>query len=653
MRPLIVVLHARSERALSSAARFWDLPATTAPAELVGALYPILTDAWQLALGIERIGPLAHAMLRTVANYRTPLSPAAIAAALAVPESIVIGTARQLYIAGILASESTDQGPQLFLPNELARLVLRLERERNEPLVPETALPTLLDRLTDHELLEMAERYGVRIVPTVTTRHEAARALLEVLERSETLRTLQTNLSPAARALFEFLLRENRPVPLRDILARSRSSFGELRRSVSELARWGAIWRTSTNDQLAVVVPRALVSLATPTGLRALPEAVDPLDPSPGWTTLVDLLLFLARRLDASVATNRSGARSAAAAGVERNLPSLRSVPLGHDTYLDFLERLTRSLGLLRSDGTVDPARLRSWLQLSFAEQARRLLRTWRSLPDSQERTRRHRLLEQCKALEPEVWYEWSSLSESAAADEKRQPERLAQELEWLGLLARGRTASGWLAVRVTAWGQWMLELTEHPPALRLALTLRIAGCPDLLLANLFPAVVWLIARLGEPERIGSTLVWKLTAERVARYVQWSARTDAAPREPEKLAAAVLRQLERAFGQTLPGCWSEAVRALFAHNRPALVRPALVLRLVSEADRERAQQALQARSWTVIPIGPAELLITDWEPRQRAQLVAALRRAGFLVDWPEEARASRATVRRSWRRRSG
>ncbi len=627
MRPLIVVLNQRSRQALTTAARFWDAPVSDDVAELVGTLYPILTDPWQLILGIERIGPTAYPPLLALAHRRVALAPRELALALGEEESRLLPILRQLYGAAIIASESGDDGLRLFLPSELIRLVLRLERERDDPASPEMPLDHLLERLPDHELLEVAERYGMPVVPTASTRREATEYLLARMQRPDLLGSVRTKLSGFSTELLDLLCRERRAVPLQVLIQRTRGRFGDLRKALSELAHWGTIWHTTVDGHSAVFVPLALSSSAQPAGSLPTSEAVETFVATTPTLSLADLLVVLSRGL--TEPAERRGLHEALVDPLS-GLPGLSPDPFA---YPAFLERCARALGLLRSDNGVDLTRLRMWLRLPFAEQARRLLRTWRSVPEEHARARRYRMLERLRALHTETWYAWTSLFGTDLGDDERQEAWTTYELVWLGILALGRTASGVRVVRLTDWGTWLLERSVTPPPDEQSLVLRLAGCPDLTLSQPNPSIVWLASRLGDVERVSKTLVAVLSARQVSHYLRWVARVEEAPPDPDMLARVVRQQLARATGGQLPPTWDAALRSLFAQHRTATARQALVLAFAREEDRERAEQLLAAERWQVTRISAAELLITGWDHRQRAQLLAALRRGGFVVEW--------------------
>ncbi|MCX7623683.1 MAG: hypothetical protein RMK01_06205 [Thermomicrobium sp.] len=631
MRPLIAVLHERSRAALANAARYWELPSSGDPAELIGLLYPVLTDAWQLALGIERVGEQALPVLTVLAQHRSSLPPSQVGAAIRGDEGLTLRVLRQLYVAGIVASESSPEGPRVYLPNELIRLVLRLVREREQPLAPDAPLDALLERLSDHELLESAELYGMRVVPAVTTRQEASSFLLERLQRPETLAKARAALAPAALSLFDALRQAGGPLAVAEAQSRFGKSFGEFRMVVSELARWGLVWRSTTQGRLALLVPSVFARDTDSTRTirsigRAEPyETISPLAP------LVDLVLLAAQALARDLeATLPSGA-------ADETLPTggrwFRDDPVTRPVYLDFLRRCARSLGLLRSDGGLDRTRLRSWLRLSFPEQARRVLRAWLSVPEPEERRTRNQLVQTLRELEPLAWYAADALVGSGSPEAERTGQRLLRELAWLAVVALGQTPGGVSAVQLTLWGSWLLGRTSDVPVPSLSVGFRLVGRGSFAIPHATPSTVWLAALLGDVEPAGSTLVSHVSAESVARYVRYLTTLEAGPRSPESLARAVLDELERGAGTELPPEWRDALLRLFTQSRPAVVRPALVLDFANAEDRERARAALRPAGWETAPLGTHQLLVWEPDPKRRARLLATLRRAGFIASW--------------------
>lgn len=635
MRPLLVVLHERALQSLTAAARFWDLPSTSRASDLVGSLYPLLTDPWQLALGLERIGPLAWKTVALLARLRTALRPTDLARELGADESVVLPILRKLYSAAIVASQSTDDGPTLYLPTELARLATRLQQERDDPLSVEAGISELLDRLTDHELLELAERYGMRVLPTVTTREEAVTYLTTRLADPALQRDIRTSLSPRAQQLLDRLSSDQRPLPVAVLLAEPHWSFGELRRTIAELARWGLVWRTEESGRLSLLLPSLLTSVRVgPTH----PQPIDLAESMTHWlpiVTLLDLLSLLARVHRESGAAGSAGSSTKDDSARAATHRWFRHEPSEQALYVEFLQRIVRVLGLVGSEGTVDRARHASWLRLSFPEQGRRLLRAWRFTLDPGQRAEADRILRTLRSLAIDTWYEWAAIvgHRPLSGKPEYRHERLARELDWVGVLARGQTTAGTLAVRVTPWGAWLLGLRTDPPAHSVTANLSAKGCPPIELATLTPELAWLLLRLGDLRQTEREPGWQVTPQSVARYVVAAVRGESAPRAPEELGHVVLRTLEAADGRPLPSVWRDTLLTWFAQSRPALARAALHLRFSSSEDRERARAALEAARWHVAPLGQFDLLVIDFEARHRARLVSLLRRAGFVLDW--------------------
>lgn len=635
MRPLLVILHERPLQSLLAAARFWDLPLSDHASDLVGALYPVLTDSWQLALGLERIGQQAWLVVTALARHRVAITPSGLATDLGVDESTLLPTLRSLYSAAILATQSSEQGPHVYLTTEIGRLVTRLEQERAEPLPHDAPLPDLLARLADHELLELAERYGMQVLPTVTSRQEATAFLLERLTDPERRRDLRQQLPPRAQQLLDDLIAVRRPVPVRVFLGDPAWSFGEFRRAIAELARWGLVWRTDERGTLSVLVPHTLnTALPSP----SLPRPVEEVEPGIQWSPvgfLIDLLALLALVGGQRTQLHARPVPSGPVSAVTSPRRLLRDEPGEQAAYVAFLTEHARRLGLLTTAGSLERSRLAQWLRLPFAEQARRVFRVWRAGSDHAQGTPRDRILQLLRTLRHDAWYEWSALVRQDRQDPSvdRRHEPVARELDWLGILQRGRTAAGTLAVRLTPWGAWLLGLHSVPPASVLSASVRIDGCPTQPIASLTPTVAWFLSRSAELERVHPEPCWLLTSTSIARLVRTSIRGDPSTPVQHDFATAAVRTLEGAIGQPLPPAWRDRLREWFAHSRPAVAQSALVLRFVDDVDRERARETLVTAQWSVVPLGRSELVVFAYDPRQRSKLVSILRRSGFVLEW--------------------
>lgn len=635
MRPLLVLLHERPLQSLIAAARFWDLPSTSEGAELVGSLYPLLTDPWQLALALERVGPLAWQTVAVLARRRTPLRPSELAIDLNCEESLILPVLRKLYSAGIVASQSLEDGPILYLPTELVRIVTRLDHERDVPLSPSVTLHELFDRLTDHELLEIAERYGMHVLPTVTTREEAVAFLTARLPDPARQGEIYSALSPRTRQLLDRLRADHRPLRVAALLAEPDWPFGELRRTIAELARWGLIWRTVDNGRLALLLPVFLTAVRVPLTSPQPIAHVESMRQSLPVATLLDLLWVLAR----SQHSGHTPWPAASSRKKERVVPVperwFRYEPSEQGPYVEFLQRLVRALGLLSSDGTIDRARLAGWLRLSFPEQGRRVLRAWRFTLEAPQQAKVDRILRTVRSLAIDTWYEWETIIRHypSREEDEHRPELLARELDWLGVLARGQTTASKLAVRLTSWGAWLLGLRSEPPPQTMRAKLVAQGCPPLAFATLTPELVWLLLRLSDPRQKGEEFGWQVSPQSVARYVAAMIRGESTPRAPEEIGSQVLRALETAYGHPLPMVWQDTLLGWFTASQPVVARAALLLRFRTSEDRERALRSLEATRWHVVPIGQSDLLFVDFEARNRARLVSILHREGFVIDW--------------------
>ncbi|MFN3336564.1 MAG: hypothetical protein ACK42I_03570, partial [Thermomicrobium sp.] len=514
--------------------------------------------------------------------------------------------------------------------------VTRLQHERDSPLSVEAGIHELLDRLTDHELLELAEQYGMQVLPTVTTRNEAVTFLTTRLADPALQRDIRGSLSPRAQQLLDRLSSEQRPLPVSVLLTEPHWSFGELRRTIAELGRWGLLWRTTEEDgQLSLLLPSLL------SGVRVEPTRPQPIALAQSMThwpptiTLLDLLTLLARVHRGSDAARPTGSRTKDDRTRAATYRWFRHEPSEQASYFEFLQRIARTLGLLGSGGTVDRVRLASWLQLPFPQQGRRLFRAWRFTLHPEERAEADRILRMLRSLAINTWYEWAAIASSCPLSGKPEyrHERLARELEWAGVLARGQTTVGTLAVRVTPWGAWLLGFRTEPPVHSLTAKLSARGCPPVELATLTPELTWLLLGIGDPHQAEQAPHWQVTPQSVARYVATATRSETAPRAPEELAQVVLRTLEAAHGRPLPPVWQDTLFTWFAQSRPARARSALHLRFSTPEDRERARAALETARWPVTPLGQLDLLVVDFESRHRARLVSLLRRAGFALDW--------------------
>ncbi len=647
MRPLLVVLHDRPLQSLRAAARFWEIAPTESAAELTGLLYPILTDAWQVALALERLGELADAAGRILAERRLALTPNEIARALGRDEGATIAVLRQLYVAGLLASEPSGEGPRVFLPNEVARVIQRLEHERSDPIGPDSPLPALFAQLTDHELLELAERYGLAVIPSVTSRDQAVEYLVSRLADPTVLQRVCRGLSPRAQQLLTHLESRRAPLPLSELVRDRRWTFGELRRAVIELARCGLIWRTGEGSARCLMVLPALIlgTSSTPT-LQPI-DAVSVTTQAPSHAAVLDLLLLLACLLRSGTAWPRDSrpSRPLAAAIVHQHWfwEDARD-PL---VYLTFLRRCAGSLGLLTPRGELARPRLAAWLGASFAEQQRRLFRVWSATVDPRDRELLTALIRQLRSLRVGAWYEWNEVVRESLAGSTafEREETHLQELEWFGIVQRGRTPAGSRAIRLTPWGSWTLGILRSAPHIDTRALLETENGLKLELSTLTPQIIWIATLLGTLQSSRPVPTWLLAARTLQDFVRMELRSGWFALSLADLPAAVIQLLERALGSPLPASWRETFRAWLAHSRPAIVRPALAVRFTSTSDRDQARALLEKVVESIDPLDDLTLLVWLPEPRARSAIETVLRKGGFLVELQDPAGANRPTKR--------
>ena len=647
MRPLLIVLHERPLQSLRAAARFWEIAATEGATELTGLLYPILTDAWQVALALERLGELAEAAVRILAERRLPLTPNEIAQALGRDEGATIAVLRQLYLTGLLASEPSGEGPRVFLPHEVARVIQRLEHERSDPVGPDSPLPTLFTQLTDHELLELAERYGLAVIPSVTSRDQALGYLVSRFADSTVLHRVCAGLSPRAQQLLTHLESRRAPLHLSELLRDRRWTFGELRRAVTELARCGLVWRTFEGSARCLMV---LPALTLDTSSTPAPQPIDDVSvmtQAPPHAAVLDLLLLLACLLRSGTAWPRESRPPRPLAVATARQHWFREDTSDPLAYFIFLRRCAGSLGLLTPQGELARPRLAAWLRASFAEQERRLFRVWSATIDPRDRDLLTALVRQLRTLRASAWYEWNQLvreSLGGSTSSDREEARL-QELEWLGIVQRGRTAAGTRAIRLTIWGSWALGILRSVPQIDTRALLETENGLTLELPVLTPEITWIASLLGTLQSSRPIPTWLLAARTVEDFVRTELRSGLFSLSLTDLPTAVIQLLERTLGSPLPSSWRETIRAWLGHSRPAVVRPALAVRFASTSDRDQARSLLEKVVESITPLDDTTLVAWLPEPKARRTIETVLRKGGFLVELQDHVDTNRPTKR--------
>lgn len=636
MRPLLAVLHERTPQSLLSTAHFWGILETSDPAELPGQLYPWLTDAWAIALALERIGPLARQALTWLAQQRRVVTPSELARQLGVEEPLLLGVLRRLYVAGLLESQLVESVPHLSVPLEIARTIQRLAQEAGTTFQQERSLSELLDGLTDREILELAEAYGMRVLPTVTPRTEAFSFLLARLSEPAILAKQRQALPRQADELLSSALASPQALLVTELLDNSRWSFGELCQAIVRLARIGFLWRVYLQGKLALEPLPTLSRIGSATTPLQPLSAVHPLSTTPPYAVLVDLTLLLAALQQQRISWPIDAELPRSLFLGPNQIRLVRADPVDSRAYLVFLRRLASIVGLLPASGRIDRSRLSQWLRLPFTEQSRRLFKAWQHTTSSAPRPVLQRLFARLRKLDTHYWYEWIHLFEHDEQGDE-QSFQIVRELDWLGILATGRAVSSILAIRMTAWGRWLLSGGSIPPTPMLPGKLSAPGCPTLFLRKCSLELIWLASRLGKVEQSTPELAWTITPETVASYVR-TALTAERTLTLDQIQQHAFQALTRLIQQPLPEIWHHTLLRWFAHSRPVLVQGALLLHFATPQDQKDAQRALQAAGIAYAGLSETQLLITPYETRQRSRIDHLLEQAGFVLEWPRISR---------------
>jgi DNA-binding MarR family transcriptional regulator len=676
MRNLLGRLIERSPQSLSSIGQFWDVPLEGHDRHRdAGQLYPVLTDAWSLALGWERLTPVEQQVLAHLARAREPIDLDALAPALAQESGTLLPALRRLYRIGLIASEQSEdpdeERPRFYVPTEVAHLLARLDAERAHPPSGTEAPAWFLERLTDVELLEVAERLGMSVLPAVTQRqdaiHFAQRRLLDRRWLAEALAAL----SPTATRLWGWLNGNAGAVVATEAQSTLGLSFGELRRAIRELAQLGLVWRSyDAQGRLSLLVPEVTRQPQRPRP-RPLPSLVEaeaavssPL-PSP-WAAAWDLLTVL-RALAVSESRWRPGEAQPPAPvrkRVEGCLWVSRPGPPPPD-YLALLGALAHGLGLIDANGRPAPReRLRSWLRFSFPEQGRRLLRAWRRLPAWPERQEiaslgidwpalRARLLSGLRELVTGQWYLFDSLvarlvaqalvtgrtpiGEPRAAPELGSEELLRRamtallegSLRWMGILDYGRAADNATVVRLSAAGAWILGLRGVPPP-------QPRGGPALAadeegwisVIHPSPALVWALSAFADLTELGPPARYRVTRSSLLQAIRSGVQL-----------SQLLRYLEAQLGGPPPGALVDRLERWARDYRPVWLTPAIIVEHLEPGQVERVREHLAQAGVTAERITGERVLV--WLPARNEPELAVrriqqlLRKAGLVPEWRE------------------
>ena len=679
MRNLLGRLIERSPQSLSSIAQFWEIPLQGIdPHRDAGQLYPVLTDAWSLALAWERLSPREQQVLGTLADARRPLDLESLATALRLDTRTVLPYLRRLYRIGLIATErcedADDNRPRFYVPTEIAHTLTRLEDERSHPPAGTEPLSWFLERLEDVELLELAEHLGMSVLPAVTQRQEALHFALQRLRDRRWLAEVLNDLSPVAARLWGWLNGRAGPAPASEAQSATSISFAEYRRAVRELAGLGVLWRSyDAQGRLLLLVPEAVRQPYRPQP-RPLPPLVTSaaITTSPlayPWSIAWDLLTVL-RALMVTGSRWRPGEELPPAAVLRQVEGRLWIGRPGQPppAYFALLGALALGLGLIDADGAPAPReRVRSWLRFSFPEQGRRLLRAWRRLPDWTEgRSQagppdqaidwpalRTRLLTGLRELRIGQWYLLDTvlsrlramalasgrglLSEHqrSAWPERDREETLEQAIattlgsagRWLGLVEYGRDADGAVVVRLNDAGAWLLGLHAAPPtSLRTGPALAADEDGWLTVIHPSPALVWALSAFTDLAELGPPARYRVTRGSLLRALRSGLQL-----------GQLVRYLEAQLGEPPPGELVQRLERWMSDYLPAWLAQALIIEAAQPDQLERACEKLAQAGFAVERAASGRLLV---ELPERTAGDAAIRRirqllreAGLSPEW--------------------
>ncbi len=677
MRNLLGRLIERSPQSLSSIGQFWDVPVDGIdPHRDAGQLYPVLTDPWSLALAWERLSAREQHILNMLGSARGPVDLESLAATLAQEPHALLPALRRLYRIGLIASERAEEADEsalrFYVPTEIAHILSRLEDERAHPPSGAEPLVWFLDRLADVELLELAERLGMSVLPAVTQRQEALRFAQQRLHDRHWLGEALATLSPAAARLWSWLNGCSGAPLASEAQTATGFSFGELRRAVRELAQLGVVWRSyDAQGRLLLLVPQATRQPHRPQS-RPLPALVEaqaattwPL--AYPWAVAWDLLTLL-RALQVSESCWRPGDGQPPSVVLKRVEGRLWIGRPGQPSaaYFALLSALALSLGLIDSNGAPAPRdRLRSWLRFPFPEQGRRLLRAWRRLPDwpeGQNQARlpvphvdwpalRARLLSGIRELRTGQWYaldtvvgRLSALVSSAGRLPGDQPRTaqppgmeealhqvvattLGSSLRWLGLLEHGRDADGGPVVRLNDAGAWLLGVHSAPPAQPRSGP-AVSADEDGWIAVIHPspALIWALSAFADLAELGPPARYRITRSSLLRALRSGLQLD-----------QILRYLEAQLSEPPPGELVQRLERWASSHHAAWLTQAMVVEIAEPGQTEQAREKLAQAGFATEGIGSQRLLVllpegapVDATIRRIRQL---LREAGLSPEW--------------------
>jgi hypothetical protein len=683
-RSLLTLLMDTPPADIQAAAESWDVRLTKRThTDNVALLYQTMTDRWTIedvldglpAQARDLAGLLAldpgDGLAREQLMERTGLDPLDLNAALAV-----------LRRFAILHRQSTGL---LYLPREVASLIARSIRDRQQSETHTPTIKQVLEHADGDVLLGAARRWHVADTPASLRpgdRERLVHALHARVRAPRALADVEAALSPGARRVVAALREEEGPLPLDDAAALAgadrlldrRALLGELTESLLAWHGWAAgervllmpaEFRTPAMEQMPLP-PLTAVSAEALHGWRH-PYAL-------AWDTLTFL-----RLVESQSARWPSGGIAALAedhAFAERVAPrfwATADTAIPPSAALAFLGALARARGLLterdeegrRIIALNDPV---AWAKTGFAAQTKELFTAWRGLAGWVEGqgtaiqlwgvdwpSVRGRLLDALAACQPGHWYMVENLlarlarvrpsllgegftAASAVGQTTSDRDALARTcieatlrtaLTWFGMVTWGNAPMG-EAVQLTDVGWWLLGRGREPVLPPFGAT-PLAIQPDLtvLVLNAEPSHLWPLLALAEAESLDRVSAYRITAASLRGALRRGLVFD-----------QVIRFLESRTGGPLP----DAVRVTLDDWVRAVRRVVLESAVILSADDAEtlAETVALARahgaSIETLPDGRAVVRI----PRGDDELTAWLKEADLTPVWkPPQAFANR------------
>ncbi len=396
MRNLLGRLHDRSPHDLELIARWWEVePGRRDRYAVAGLLYRTMTDPWAYALAWEQLSPFEQALIELLTSDGSSRTVTQLSERMRASDETVRNLVTRLFRIGFLYVDQDDddgsalpdvQDPKYFLPRELAHLTGRLREERDLGIPADLDVDALLDRLNDGALADIAEHMGRQIIPAVAMRRELIAQISPRLADPEHLRDTVRSFNPTVSRVWRWLFERTSPgapLELRDALGLSNA---ELRLAVQTLARRGLIWRGYEEDgTLRLVIPEVLrhprkaPEPSSPALVRVPEGAVEAVDWIFPYAAPWDLLTVVRALSSGLLVRRREGIDGRP--GALRRLSQVlwrRNGDVPPTGYVQFLDFLTRGLGLLESDGRgVATARMNAWSRQGFPRLNRELLDIW------------------------------------------------------------------------------------------------------------------------------------------------------------------------------------------------------------------------------------------------------------------------------------